>query len=284
MLSISSVLGKALVRNVNMTNDKLKASLFRLSSGYRITQPSDDIVGYVRSNSMKSRNGAYKIIKSNLEDYNSMLNTANSVAGEISTLLTTMKEKAQLSELASTSDSERASLDVEYQNLRDSVDNIVNSAEFNDSKIMLDGIGFNAAQEIFLTPESDSAIAISFDLAPLDVGATGSAGIELTSQSIDSTANATLSMADLDNSIDKVNGFMAETSGLLLAVEAQINVTDTIVSNHEAAQSNIMEVDIAEELAEYTALDIKKQAGVAVIAQANISQRSMLTLFESSFA
>ena len=117
-----------------------------------------------------------------------------------------------------------------------------------------------------------------------DVGATGSAGIELTSQSIDSTANATLSTADLDNSIDKVNGFMAETSGLLLAVEAQINVTDTIVSNHEAAQSNIMEVDIAEELAEYTALDIKKQAGVAVIAQANISQRSMLTLFESSFA
>jgi flagellin-like hook-associated protein FlgL len=61
-------------------------------------------------------------------------------------------------------------------------------------------------------------------------------------------------------------------------------MSDIMISNYSAARSSLVEVDVADEMANYTALDVQKQAAQAILTQANLSQRSLLKLYEFNYS
>jgi flagellin-like hook-associated protein FlgL len=144
----------------------------------------------------------------------------------------------------------------------------------------------NPAGTIYLTPGS-TANKIDITLNPavsdahlnnlnsstyIEIGSThadyGSAAAAYTA----ARSAVSAAQADLNSYSSAVSGY----SGQLTSFQ---NINNTIIANQKSAESSILEVNQADELATYTALDIRSQSALALLAQSNLSSRNVLVLY-----
>ena len=89
---------------------------------------------------------------------------------------------------------------------------------------------------------------------------------------------------DAIGQIDRAIGIIADERGALGAVqnrmEHTINNLDTAAENLSASESRIRDVDMASEMTQYTRHQIMMQAGVSMLAQANMAPQSVLQLLQ----
>jgi len=137
---------------------QLDTAMTRLSTGLRINSAKDDAAGLAIANRMESQiRGVSQAIR-NANDGISLAQTAEGALGEVTNILQRMRELAVQSANATNTSSDRASLDLEVQQLKTELDRIGTSTSFNNQKL-LDGtfknknlqIGASAGQSISLS-------------------------------------------------------------------------------------------------------------------------------------
>ena len=111
----------------------------------------------------------------------------------------------------------------------------------------------------------------------------GSSVLTYSLNGADIPAGQSASRATLD-AVNAAIGSLASTRGVLGAVESRLNVAITNLSvareNFASAESQIRDVDVAEEAARLTRLNILQQAGASVLAQANQQPSLALSLLQ----
>jgi flagellin len=121
---------------------------------------------------------------------------------------------------------------------------------------------------------------LSFDASKADANS-AALGINLTS--VADKASAQNSLAAIDAAIVSVSAMRADFGAIQNRLQSTIGNIAVSTENLSAANSRIRDVDIAEETAEMTKNNILLQAGTAVLAQANQSSNSALSLLNKSF-
>ena len=106
-------------------------------------------------------------------------------------------------------------------------------------------------------------------------------GVNLTS--VADKASAQNSLSAIDQAIVSVSAMRADFGAIQNRLQSTISNLAVSVENISAANSRIRDVDVAEETAEMTKNNILLQAGTSVLAQANQSANSALTLLNQSF-
>jgi len=285
-ITFSNLVARQAAWNLNATNAKLGESILRLSSGLKVQSPRDGLYEYIRGSSLESNIRLYQGIRSGLSEYRSILSIANDAAGEIRKKLESMQEKAVAGSDPGmdAKPTELSNLFTEFNTLRASIENIVNGANYEGGNILKEAGTYNKEQNVTITP--DRSVTLDIDLNKLDV--IDAPGTVLDGIVIDDTAwadhdDAVASSAQITKSLERVDAFMAEAGSYLSEIESNIRMNDSLTQNFAAARSALVEVDLADEMATYTALDVQKQAGQAVLAQANLSYRSLLKLYEFSY-
>ena len=91
-------------------------------------------------------------------------------------------------------------------------------------------------------------------------------------------ANAQTALAQIDVAIGNVNTALGVIGSLQNRVDTATENTKITVQNFSAAQSTIRDLDMAEEMTNFTKNNILAQAGTAMLAQANQSGQNVLTL------
>ncbi|MFH0809192.1 MAG: flagellin, partial [Pseudomonadota bacterium] len=108
---------------------------------------------------------------------------------------------------------------------------------------------------------------------------TTSSGLNLDGTALTTAANANTAMSNIDTAIST----LADRRGAVGAYTNRLGYASanlsTIVENVQAAESTIRDVDMAQEMTEFTKNQILTQAGTAMLAQANASAQTILTLF-----
>lgn len=145
-------------RNLNRSQDGLKTSLQRLSSGLRINSAKDDAAGLAISERFTSQIRGLSVAARNANDGISLSQVAEGALQEASSILQRIRELSIQSVNATNSASDRKALNLEVKQLTAELDRIAKSAEFNGQKI-LDGtfgtalfqVGANANQFIVAT-------------------------------------------------------------------------------------------------------------------------------------
>jgi flagellin len=145
-------------RNLNRSQDGLKTSLQRLSSGLRINSAKDDAAGLAISERFTSQIRGLTVAARNANDGISLAQVAEGALEEVSNILQRVRELSIQSANATNSASDRKALDLEVRQLTAELNRIAKSAEFNGQKI-LDGtfgtalfqVGANANQFIVAT-------------------------------------------------------------------------------------------------------------------------------------
>jgi len=120
------------------TEDKLAASMQRLSSGLKINQSSDNPAGMAISNKMKAQIDALDQAEANTTDAVSVLQIADGALNEVSSILQRMRELSVQAANGTNSYDDKLSMQDEINELRKEVDRIAQNTEYN-TKSLLDG-------------------------------------------------------------------------------------------------------------------------------------------------
>ena len=260
-------------RALGVTKFNLDNNLRKLSSGERITRAADDAAGLAISEKLKSHIRGIRQAKRNADDGISLIQTAEGGLNEISNIIIRLRELAVQAASDTVGDTERGFSDIEFQNLKDEIQRISDSSEFNGRKL-LNGSG--GVVDVQVGIHNDPTLdRISYDSSSTE------ATLEALGLSVDSISNkegAQQSLARLDDALVKVNGVRANLGALqnrLQSTSTNLAVTE---ENFSAANSRIRDVDIAAETADMAKNNILSQAGVSVLAQANQSTNMALKL------
>jgi flagellin len=265
-------------RHLRETRELLDRSLERLSSGYRINRAGDDAAGLAISEKLRAKIRGLVQAQRNSSDGVSLIQVAEGGLNEVQNILVRLRELGVQAASDTIGARERKFLDLEYQSLKDEVDRIANSTEFNGT-FLLDGTGGSLDFQVNTGGENLLGVdRISFDAFRLDVN-TDKLG--LADLSVTSKVNAQRSLAAIDGAIEGVSSTRAELGAIENRLSSTIRNLGISVENLSAARSRIKDVDIAEETAEMTKHNILMQAGTSVLTQANNVPKLALALLQN---
>ncbi len=236
--------------NLSASSMNLQRSLNRLSSGSKIINPSDDAGGLAVSLKLTAtakRQGATLTVLGNQISQLQTQDGALKVAGKI---LERMSELTALAADTTKTSTDTGNYQSEFSSLRTQLGSIVTNEKFNG--IAMFGTGTNQA---------DLGGATTTALSTLDISTAASAA-----DTAVQTAIIDVARLRATNGANQSNvGFQSE----LLTVNK---------ANLEAANSRIVDVDVAEESTQLAKWNVLVQSGTAMLAQANQSAQSALKL------
>jgi flagellin len=245
----------------------------QLSSGSRITKSSDDSAGLAISEKLRANIRSSQQANRNANDGISMIQVAEGGLDESANILIRLRELSIQSASDTIGETERQYTNMEFSQLKDELQRISQTTEFNDVNL-LDGTSEKLDFQIGANND-DFEDRIVYDPGKINSGLDA---LGLTGEQVDTKEGAQGSLEKIDSAIKTVSGQRAELGALqnrLLTTSANL---ETSVENMSAANSRIRDVDYAEATAKNTQNNIMKQAGISVLSQANQTPQQALRL------
>jgi flagellin len=267
--------------NLSNTNVNLQRSLNRLSSGSRINSSADDAGGLAVSMKMSASIRRTDATLANVNNSLSFLQTQDGVMKTADKVLNRMSELSTLAQDVTKSTNDLALYNTELDVLKNQL-NLMLSEKFNGIDLFSSGGTAGATMDSSTTmtvvTSHDGAQTVGItqaDLASISfsVGTSNSTGMDISTYAGATSAVATIQRAIQNLATLRANNG-AEQSRLTFAGD-MLAVNKT---NLEAANSRIIDVDVADESTKLARYNILQQAGTAMLAQANQSTQSILRL------
>jgi len=261
-------------RNLSKTSVEIQKTFNRLASGKRITSAGDDAAGLSISEHLTAQVRSLKQAERNANDGISFVQVAEGGLSEVGNILVRLRELSIQAASDTIGDRERGFIDKEYQSLKNEVDRIANTTNFNGTPL-LNGEAPKSNLEIQVGARNNEADRINFNVREADVR-TDRLGISgISARSID---DARTSIDKLDEAIARVTGARAGLGAMQNKLQSATNTLSIAQENLSNARSRIADADIAEEATELSKKQILQQAGVSVLAQANAAPQAALKL------
>ena len=124
--------------SLDRTNKSLQKTLQALSTGLRINSSADDAAGFAVSQKMRAQLSGIDAAIQNARDGVSLIDTADGALGETNAMLQRMRELAVQASNDALTSTDRQYIQLEIDELRDQIDRIANTTQFNRKRI-LDG-------------------------------------------------------------------------------------------------------------------------------------------------
>jgi flagellin len=274
-------------RNLNKTQSALATSIGRLSSGMRINSAADDAAGLGISENLSANIRSMAQAQRNANDGISMSQVAEGSMNDMQGIVTRMRELSVQSSNATLGKTERGYIQTEFKQLSNEIDRISAVTDFNGQKL-LNGTASNGLTfQIGIQNTANDRIVMSIGtLNTNSLGSTAGAvspASTTTSIKLACLSTATLAQAAI-GTFDKAIQQLSQARASVGATQNRMTVTVSNLSmtqqNLTAANSRIMDVDVAAESSSLTKSQILAQAGLAVLAQANSLPQSALKLLQ----
>jgi flagellin len=266
--------------HMSSTKAKMDKSLQRISSGQRILSASDDPGGLAVAMKLKSQISSYDAQKDSVENAKSYVesqSTALQSIGEIVSKMHSLK-----SNFSSRSSDEQAADESEFQDLRSQLASIKGET-LNGTKLFDRGDSGLTVSNVTLT-DLELEDALQFNSTDHNTSAAVVADLTDLSQNITLTDNDNIDISEsaLATIVDDVSGLTAEAAGDESTLGFTSEYLSNMSANLETAHGRIMDVDLAEETANYASLSMQYEAAAAAVAQANLSAANVFDLLISS--
>ncbi|MBC7192371.1 flagellin [Marinobacter sp.] len=293
--NVASLSAQNQLSNSQKLNDQ---ALERLSSGLRINSAKDDAAGLAISTRFSAQISGLNVAQRNANDGISYAQTAEGALGEITNALQRIRDLSVQSVNSTNSSSDRAALDQEVTALKDEIERISQSTQFNGQNI-LDGtlsdltfqVGANEGQVIKVsgvdsrTSQLGASVATGTAVKDFTNGADGSGDLTIDGGNGEgATAIDVNGLTSLDQVVDAINA-KTETTGVTAQREAEVSqkftvadagadVTIKINGTDVALTSGDDENDIAEKI---------NAAGAGVKAEVSATDEITITSQDTKF-
>ncbi|MDA8536855.1 flagellin [Alphaproteobacteria bacterium] len=253
------------INNVDLTK-----TIERLSSGKRITNAADDAAGLFVANRITSEIRGLERGIQNAGDALGLVSTAENGLQEIRNMVLRMRELAvQMANGVYNDSPDRGYAQTEIDQLMLQVDMIANNVNFNDVKL-LDGSFQNV--NIQTSHNADERISLFFKSHT-------SKGLGIDAVDISTQDSAKAAMVTLNTSLEKISDQLSMAGGFQNRIKHGMSLSGLLVKSSTISLGRIMDADMAEESTNLSKAQVLAKANTAMLAQANQSMASILTLF-----
>ena len=259
------------LRNLSVNETAQGKSLEKLSSGFRINRAADDAAGLVISEGLRSQVGGLKVAMRNAQDGISVVQTAEGALTEVQSILQRMRDlNVQAANMGSNSTTSLTALQDENDALEAELDRIAGTTNFNGVKL-LDG---NYTGKTF---QVGATVAVAEQIN-VDIAGVSSTILAVGANVLSTSAGQLAAQTAIDAAITTVSGARGKLGAAQNRFEHTINSLGVAVENLSASEARIRDADMAGEMTSLTRNQIMVQAGTAMLAQANSTSQSVLTL------
>ena len=284
-------------RQLKQTTQALQGTMSKLASGQRINKSADDAAGLAVSENLRADIRSLNMARRNGSDGISLVQTAEGGLTEISNMLVRLRELAVQGASDTIGNKEREFLDKEFLQLKDEIDRITTTTEFNGTKLLVGdsdqaGEGNQSPLEIQISKDYNSELdaidqrnpanIIKLDFGKINSFTSGEGSLEIGQHEegarVNTKADAQSSLEVLDKALFKINDHRAYLGSVQNRLGSAINNLDIQVENLSEANSRIRDTDFAQETATMTKNNILQQAGTSVLANANGQPQIALSL------
>jgi flagellin len=290
-------------RRLGTSTENLQASMQKLASGERINKASDDAAGLAVSENLRADVRSLNMAKRNALDGISIVQTAEGGLAETGNMLIRLRELAIQSASDTLGNTERGFLDKEFVQLKDEIDRIAASTEFNGTRLLVGNtelademkstnafpLEIQVGKDYFTEADSidkpNAVNVIKIDFGDLNAFTSGEGSLDLGKAEegarVDVKINAQSSITKLDTAITKISDYRAYLGSVQNRLGSTIANLGTTTENLEESRSRIRDTDFASETAKMTQENILQQAGTSVLANANQQPQIALRLLQS---
>jgi len=250
--------------NLNTTENSLQQVTQQLSSGLRINSAADDAAGLTISESLQSQINGVDQAGRNAQDGISLVQTAAGSLTQVQQMLQRIRELAVQYGDGSLNSTDQTAIQTEVNQLLSEISQIGTTSQFN-------GISLLAA-----------ATTITFQIGANDGETIGITTADLSTAVGTISLGTSTTLSTIDSAINEVSG-LASTFG---AVQDRLQYTMANLSTYEenltSANSQIMDVDMASAMTQFTSDQVLQQAGTAMLSQAQKLPDAVLSLLQGA--
>lgn len=256
-------------------NDMIKA-MERISTGLRINRAADDPAGLAISERMRAQIRGLKQASRNGQDAISLLNVADGALSETHAILHRLREIAVYSATGTLTAEERDALQIEFDELVTAIDDIGTNTNFN-TIALLDG-SKGEASPLIIQIGANGGQTTPISLGDMRGGALGLYDQDGKILSVSTPEEADQAISVVDEAINSVSSQRSYIGAKTRRLEHTINNLENTALNLSASESRIRDADIALEALKLVQAQIRMQAALAMMAQANLAQQQVLQL------
>jgi len=262
--------------NLASSSASLQRSLNRLSSGSKIVNPSDDAGGLAVSMKLSAAAKRSAAANNNIGNVTSYLQTQDGVLQTTAKVLDRVSELWTMYQDPTKNSTDKANYDAEFKQLQSQLTSLAGE-KFNG--VALFGSQGSTSIVSSVKVSEDAAQTVTINAKDLASTATGAVGNLASTSSFGSLNNVNLS-TDIKAAIDNVSTMRANNGAEQSRLGFASEVLTTNQTNLEAANSRIVDVDVAQESTQLARWNVLVQSGTAMLAQANQSAQSALRLIQ----
>ena len=263
------------------TNNSIKNSLEKLSTGLKINKASDDASGLAIADKLRTQVTSINQGVSNGNSAIALLQIADKSMAEQSKILDTVKSKLIQANTATTSSDGRESIRKDITKLLTQLDNIAVQTNYNGTSLLQASRTDTAAKTALSFQVGEN----SGDLISTSTVRSNTSGYALGTLKALTTGGLTKALASsnqalIDTAITTLNGYRGDIGSTQNQIESAVRNLMTQSTNIKNAESVLRDVDYAEESANFNKLNIISQAGSYAISQSNAVSQNVLRLLQ----
>ena len=273
-------------RNQGIETGKLKKSLEKLSSGFRIVRAGDDAAGLAISEGMRSRINSLNQAMRNIDDGIGLTNVGDGALTEVHSMLQRLKTLALKSANGTYDQSNRETLNMEKDHILEEIDRIGSTTKFGEISLF-SRADAKTDTTLWQPPKLDDTI-------PLQIGGSaqaeevldveryyiGSRELQLDKTDFSDVEKGHKSVGYIENAIEAVSKVRASFGAAYMHLDHTHNNLSVTSENMQAAESQIRDTNMAEEITKYTSSNIVLQSSNMMLTNANNLPQTILELLK----
>ena len=273
-------------RNQGIETGKLKKSLEKLSSGFRIVRAGDDAAGLTISEGMRSRINSLNQAMRNIDDGIGLTNVGDGALTEVHSMLQRLKTLALKSANGTYDQSNRETLNMEKDQILEEIDRIGSTTKFGEISLF-SRADANTNTQLWQPPKLDDTI-------PLQIGGSAQAGevldveryyigsreLKLDQTDFSDVEKGQKSVGYIEDAIEAVSKVRASFGAAYMHLDHTHNNLSVTSENMQAAESQIRDTNMAEEITKYTSSNIVLQSSNMMLTNANNLPQTILELLK----
>ena len=258
---------------LTQTNTAMSKSLEKLSTGLRINRAADDAAGLSVSEGLRSQIRGSEQSRRNSNDAIAMMQIAESGAQSITDSLQRMRELAIQSANGTYSNTDRAYIQQEFQQLTCEITRIAGSTTYN-SIALLNNVNTTFTFQVSASA-SGSAASSTISFQTVNLASFGDFSVV---GSVSGQDLAQAAVASIDVALNSVLSLRSNIGSVMNRLDKTVENLGNMVSNLSDAESRIRDVDYATESTKFSRNQILVQSSQSMLAQANQLPSSVLSL------
>lgn len=273
-------------RNQGIETGKLKKSLEKLSSGFRIVRAGDDAAGLAISEGMRSRINSLNQAMRNIDDGIGLTNVGDGALTEVHSMLQRLKTLALKSANGTYDQSNRETLNMEKNQILEEIDRIGSTTKFGEISLF-SRADAKTDTTLWQPPKLDDTI-------PLQIGGSAQTGevldveryyigkkeLKLDKTDFSKVEKGQESVGYIENAIEAVSKVRASFGAAYMHLDHTHNNLSVTSENMQAAESQIRDTNMAEEITKYTSSNIVLQSSNMMLTNANNLPQTILELLK----